>query len=162
MTDHDDTLDDTFDDLDSLLAESVEAATKKKAVKAAAHAKNMGKKLTIDQELLLLDKELAEQFLSWETTQYIAHYVTTKCQCCGHETEELSGFYMHQQKKLGAPAQKLTKISFTSLPSDQTFSAYKTAAEVEACIECLPHYITNQITVCDLPILEGLTGGRND
>lgn len=136
----------TDDDLDSLLAESLLEVERKKALKKIARDKVNSRLLTEDQKELLQQ----EENLKWVDEQDIIHVALTICKCGSHQSE-IRGFYKIQYRLTSPETKRLIK---SNINQDKALQ-YVTQKNLDFCAYCLS---TNNTFTCveAFPILKGL------
>lgn len=133
---------DSLNDLDGLLDESLQIAEIRKSAKT-------GTKLTKEQEFLVQARGLAQELEVWVNVRTYAHSCNFSC-ACGNHFKEFRGWYAYQTK--GPYGRRLIR-SDLNLTAPKDFYSYNTEATVEFCSKCvdllgLPG--ATEAPVCDL------------
>lgn len=134
-----------FDDLDSLLSDSVRLAHAKRD-------KAQGRKLKPDQQASLDLARAMEEINAWEPIRAVVYFQSTTC-TCGNSWKEYQGTYLHSQHRR-TKADRLTRKSVDAgLPEHE----YWTHRVTLGCAECVGAQVRSAISVSDLPILSSLS-----
>ena len=141
------TLDQNFDDLEELVAESTRTVTastvedlddldslleESTALAGAKRAQKQGRKLTAEQADILEASHLAEQMAVWEPVKAVAHFIHTTC-ACGHESRRFDAWYKLLEHRRQESSRLVRCDDHEGLPSSQ----YVTREAVVYCNECL-------------------------
>lgn len=147
-------VDNTDDDLDSLLAESLLEVEKKKALKKIARDKINSRLLTEDQKELLQQ----EENLKWVDGQELIMYLELQiCLNCRNTHTELRGFYKSQSRINSSETKRLVKVDINE-PLSQNFKKFRIEKQIPICAYCADNSpkTIEFITLNELPILKGL------
>ena len=160
------TLDQNFDDLEELVAESTRTVTastvedlddldalleESTALAGAKRAQKQGRKLTAEQIDILDSNNLAAEMLVWEGVEAIAHFIHTTCSC-GSEHRRFNSWYKLLEHRRQDSRRLVRCDDHEGLPSSQ----YTTKAVVGYCHECLSTVGLPIANVKDLSILTSL------
>lgn len=130
---------DDLEDLDQLLEESTAIAKAKKD-------KAQGRKLTSEQNELLIANHLAAEANLWEAKEVYAHVVKSSCQC-GNHFEDFRGWYQYQEQRRGGGRRLIRCDDHDGLPA----ARYVTEEVTAYCHACGPVGLpTAGIADCDL------------